>query len=247
MLGSYHWAQEKRGQMTLKEKLYLLQKTFIPTTQHLLQHLLPKQRETIFIDFNKIILPDSTLVKAAIEQLEETQKTSLIYHSWRSYFWGIAFSQIHGWQYDNEAFLVAALLHDIGLIDQHKTSNCQCFTLNSAIQAEQLCQHHHYPENKINLVTNAICMHMNGFTDLSQPKEVIMLQKGTSCDVIGSELHLIDKQFQKQCLENYPREKFNTSFKAYIQEEIKRHPHSRTAFLNKLGLSTLIQLSPFKE
>ena len=35
--------------------------------------------------------------------------------------------------------------------------------------------------------------------------------------------------------------------KKYIQEEIKRHPHSRTAFLNKLGLSTLIQLSPFKE
>lgn len=37
---------------------------------------------------------------------------------------------------------------------------------------------------------------MNGFADMSQPKEVIMLQKGTSCDVIGSELHLIDKQFQ---------------------------------------------------
>ncbi|MCU4415045.1 hypothetical protein KTH71_13535 [Acinetobacter sp. WU_MDCI_Axc73] len=247
MLGSYDWAQQNRGQMNLKEKLYLLQKTLAPTMQHLLQYLLPKQRETIFIDFNKIVLPDSTLVKAAIEQLEETQKTSLIYHSWRSYFWGIAFSQIHGWQYDNEVFLVAALLHDLGLIDPHRAPNCQCFTLNSAIQAEQLCQNHHYSQEKTDLVTDVICMHMNGFTDMSQPKEVIMLQKGTSCDVIGSELYLIDKQFQEQCLQNYPRENFNSVFKASIQEEIKRHPHSRTAFLNQLGLSTLIQLNPFNE
>lgn len=92
MLGSYHWAQEKRGQMTLKEKLYLLQKTFIPTTQHLLQHLLPKQRETIFIDFNKIILPDSTLVKAAIEQLEET-KNLFNLSFMAELFWGIALAK----------------------------------------------------------------------------------------------------------------------------------------------------------
>jgi predicted HD phosphohydrolase len=52
--------------------------------------------------------------------------------------------------------LVATLLHDIGLIDQHKTSNCQCFTLNSAMQAEQLCKYHHYPKEKTDLIADAI-------------------------------------------------------------------------------------------
>lgn len=247
MLGSYHWVQKTHGELNFKKKLYLVQKTLIPTIEHLAQRALPTRQDLIFADFNQHILPDSALVKAAIEQLEDTKNIALIYHSWRSYFWGIAFGHINHWHYDAEAFLVAALLHDVGLLDQHEPQQCKCFTLNSAIQAEQLCKHHHYPKTKIDLITDAICMHMNGFSDLSQPKEVIMLQKGTSCDVIGSELHLIHTQYQKQCLENYPRENFNAVFKALIRQEIKRHPHSRMAFLNTLGMSRLIQLNPFEE
>lgn len=248
MLGSYIWMKETQGRINFKEKSYLLSKTFSPTIQHLLHRAgLLLKHPVHEINYDAVPLPDSVLVKAAIEQLEETQNTSLIHHSWRSYFWGVAYSQINHWKYDAEAFLVAALLHDIGLVDQHESTNCQCFTLKSAIKAEHLCQHHHYTKNKIDLITDAICMHMNGFTDLSQPKEVIMLQKGTSCDVIGSELYLIPTQFQERCLEDYPREKFNTVFKTLIKEEIRQHPNSRTAFLNTLGLTTLIQLSPFKE
>ena len=247
MLGSYTWLKESQGKINFKEKLYLIQKTLAPTTIHLFQQLRPQGKPLHRVDYDAVPLPDTLLVKAALEQLEHTQSQSLINHSWRSYFWGVAFSQINNWQYDAEAFLVAALLHDTGLVDQSESKHCQCFTLNSAIHAEKLCQKHGHSHNKTDLITNAIAMHMNGFTDLNQQKEIIMLQKGTSCDVIGSELQSIHTDFQKRCLTQYPRKNFNRVFNELMQYEIKRHPHPRTAFLTTLGLNTLIEFNPFKE
>ncbi|WP_130804983.1 HD domain-containing protein [Acinetobacter ihumii] len=247
MLGSYTWLKQTQGKINFKDKLYLLQKTLAPTTTHLLQRLGPQNTKLHVVDYHAVPLPDTLLVKDAIEQLEQTQNLSIINHSWRSYYWGVAFSQINRWQYDAEAFLVAALLHDVGLVDAHEPAQCHCFTLHSATQAEKICQKHQYSHEKIELISNAISMHMNGFSNLNQPKEVLMLQKGTSCDVIGSELQFIHADFQKYCLENYPRENFNHVFRQLIQHEVERHPYSRTAFLNTLGLTTLIRFNPFKE
>ena len=230
MLGSSQWMQQTQGRISLKDKIYLLQKTFTPTVSHLLHQFGLYKDKPLHLDYDAIYIPDTLLVKAAIEQLEETQNIAVIHHSWRSYFWGISFSQIYQWQYDAEAFLISALLHDIGLIHQSKSESCQCFTLNSAMHAQLLCQQYHYPQDKIALIADAICMHMNGFSEPNQPKEVLMLQKGTSCDVIGADLRLIPSAYQQRCLNYYPRKGFNSIFQALIQKEREIHPPFKDSF-----------------
>lgn len=90
-------------------------------------------------------------------------------------------------------------------------------------------------------------MHMNGYQDASDPNEVLLLQQGASCDVIGEQLHQLPSQFKQQILEKYPRENFNRTFIELIKTESKNHPNSRTAFLKQLGLPLMIHLNPYQD
>ena len=150
-------------------------------------------------------------------------------------------------------------MHDIGLVNQDLNDgsephlqqfSCQCFTFESALRSEILCAKHHYPTDKANNISDAICLHMNGYLDENDQhltKEVILLQQATSCDVIGTDLTLFSSQFKDEVLVQYPRMQLNTEFKKLIKNEAKRNPQSRTAFLRLLGLPMMIQLNSFKE
>lgn len=99
-------------------------------------------------------------------------------------------------------------------------------------------------------ISNAICLHMNGSLDESDhslSKEVLLLQKATSCDVIGTDLYLFSNSFKNRILNQYPRVHFNLEMRKLISIEAKRNPQSRTALMHKLGLSNMIQMNIFKD
>lgn len=41
------------------------------------------------------------------------------------------------------------------------------------------------------MIKDAICLHMNGYIEESDPSEVILLQQGASCDVISDNQYKI--------------------------------------------------------
>ena len=247
MIGDYQWVQKTQGRLTFKEKFRLIQSILMPVTVSFIRSGITSRKHCSAPQISDIVIPDSNIVKEAFRELEYAQNPSVTAHSLRTYFMGTAIAHQKKWQFDQEDFAVASFMHDLGLVSELSLHACHCFTLESAKQAEILCQKHNYSEQKIQNICDAICLHMNGHLDENDEtlsKEILMLQKATACDVTGANLHLIPAAFTDQLLDRYPRDHFLSDFKTLIQQESTRHPHSRTALLNKAGLGLMIQLNP---
>lgn len=163
-------------------------------------------------------------------------------------FLGAALGNIQKQQFDHESLLIASLFHDIGLTEQHiHSKGCNCFTYESAKQFELKAKEHSFDENKSGVIKDAICLHMNGYIDHSDPAEITLLQQGASCDVISDGLYRLPVSFRNEILEKYPRKQFNKEFIELVNLESKNVPNSRTSLLSSLGLPLIIKSNLFKE
>lgn len=247
-IGSFRWVQNNSGMLTTSEKIKIMNKTLMPTVMHLFNIFFKKDTQYTHLHLRDIKIPDTPIIKDAIDELSNQANTPLINHSWRCYFWGMAFGTMNRFDFDNEALLLAALLHDIGLTDSHlHQKGCLCFTAESAHHFKLIADKHHYCPKKIHLVQDAICNHMNGYYEKDNPAEVLLLQKGAACDVIGEQIHLIPQKYRQDVMRQWGRENFNQLFKSLLKQEANNVPNSRTALLIKLGLPFLINFNSFKE
>lgn len=250
MIGSREWMNISHGTLSFKEKIQLIKQVLVPATLNYTKTFIEKPSTKNTFQLADIQIPDTPIVKEAIAELENTGNQAIINHSWRSYIWGVAIAQNKQWQFDEESLLISSLMHDLGLVDHLTHYTCQCFTFESSLRSEILCVKHHYHQEKTENISNAICLHMNGYLDennQSISKEVLLLQKATSCDVIGTDLALFSSTFREDVLGLYPRYQFNTQFKQRLKTEAKRNPQSRTALMNKLGLPIMIEMNIFQE
>ncbi|MCU4344487.1 HD domain-containing protein [Acinetobacter pittii] len=247
-IGSYHWMQATNGQLSFKEKIKLMQKIMLPSVMASIKINYFRFKPFSNFDIDQIVIPDTQMVKVALDELEAKADISIYNHSWRTYFWGAALGNIQKQQFDDESLLIASLFHDIGLTEQHiHSKGCNCFTYESAKQFELKAKEHSFDEKKSGVIKDAICLHMNGYIDHSDPAEITLLQQGASCDVISDGLYRLPVSFRNEILEKYPRKQFNKEFIELIDLESKNVPNSRTSLLNSLGLPLMIKSNLYKE
>lgn len=247
-IGSYHWMQATNSQLSFKEKIKLIQKIMLPSVMASIKINYFRFKPSHDFDIDQIVIPDTQMVKVALDELEAKANISIYNHSWRTYFWGAALGNIQKQQFDHESLLIASLFHDIGLTEQHiHIKGCNCFTYESAKQFELKAREHSFDEKKSEVIKDAICLHMNGYIDHSDPAEITLLQQGASCDVISDGLYKLPLSFQKEILEKYPRKQFNKEFIELVNLESKNVPNSRTSLLSSLGLPLMIKSNLFKE
>lgn len=250
MIGSREWMTLTNGKLSFKEKTQLIKTALFPALTGYGKTFLKADASAMPLKLDDFKIPDTTIVKEAIVELERTDSKAIINHSWRTYIWGVAIAQKNNWQFDDESFVIASLMHDLGLVEHLEQYSCQCFAFESALRAENLCSKHHYPQQKTDNISEAICMHLNGYldeNDQSLSKEVILLQKATSCDVIGTDLSKFSTSFRDEVLTAYPRFKFNSEMRRLIAIEAQRNPKSRTALTLQVGLPLMIRMNIFKE
>ena len=249
MIGSRAWMQLSQGRLSFKEKIQLANQVLLPSALAFSKTIFLKSPAETSLKYAHIRIPDTAIVKDAVDELHSTAQPSIVMHSWRCYYWGVAIAHTKDWQFDEESFAVACLMHDLGL-NPNSPETCQCFTLASALKAEQLCVAHDYPKDRMTNISNSICLHINGYldeTDNSLSKEVLLMQKATACDVIGTDLHRIGTAFQNEVLQQFPRQQFNQQFRQILKNDAQRRPDSRSALLCKLGLQQMIQMNPFTD
>lgn len=247
-IGSYQWMQATNGQLNFKEKIKLIQKIMMPSILNSIKINYHRFQTSNDFDIGKIVIPDTQMIKIALEELESKASLSIYNHSWRTYFWGAALGNLQKRHFDHESLLIASLFHDIGLTEQHiHDKGCQCFTYESAKQFEKKAKEYNFDEKKSVVIKDAICLHMNGYIDESDPAEVILLQQGASCDVISDNQYRLPLSFRNEILEKYPRKQFNKEFIELINLERKHIPNSRTSLLSRLGLPIMIKSNLYKE
>jgi hypothetical protein len=194
-------------------------------------------------------LPDSTLVKAALEECRASCSAAIISHSCRTFAWGALLGAGQQLGFDREALAVAALLHDIelGHTESRAAVSCTCFACAGAVRAERFALDHGCFADRAALIGDAIAMHLDPVVPLSCGVEAHLLQAGAALDVIGTGLSLLPKHWQAGILSRYPRTGFKTEVADALAREARFERKTRAGFLMSVGFGDMIAAAPFLE
>jgi len=241
ILGSLHWGIKSSGNLSSFDKINLAIKV-----------ISKRMKKTTYVPINidpyTIKLPDSKLVKQAIEYIDDIHQTSVKNHCLRAFVLGELFGKNEKLHYDKEVFALSAILHDIGLEQGHCClhKNIDCFAVEGAIEAGiYLKTLDEISDDKITIIQDAISLHLNIKIPNSLP-EAYLLNKASGTDTIGYYSHQISKETQSKLMEIYPRLDFNNTVHQMLKKQCEIRPKSRISFLYKNGFGARLKNNDFK-
>lgn len=158
-----------------------------------------------------IKIPDSRLADEATELVREVSTPLLFDHSRRVYLWGALQGANRGLRYDQELLYVAALFHDLGLIDGHRSPD-ERFEIDGANEARRFLEQRDVPEESVMTVWEAIALHTTPEVPRYKQPEVALVQAGVELDVLGQGFDDVPAAMRDQVVAAHPR----TGFKAGI-------------------------------
>ncbi|USB33207.1 HD domain-containing protein [Paenibacillus sp. YPG26] len=198
---------------------------------------------------HQITIPDSGLAKRAAQLVFEISPEFLYNHCMRTYAFGDALGKRYGLKYDPELFFLGAVLHDVGLTEH--VCRKHSFEHEGADHAQRFLSSHGLPQEKIDVVREAIILHTSEIAEEKQP-EIALVHFGAGMDILGLRVGDISEEMMRSVLESYPR----LGFKQTIIELIKhdadlksKHqlPHNLSSALLQMGLVHGVLNSPFTE
>jgi hypothetical protein len=184
----------------------------------------------MLIEVAGVRAPAGRAAEAARLVCEEYADDALYHHSVRSYFFGAAWAEGRGLDFDRELFFVSALLHDLGLVppfDSHTLS----FEEAGGHLARVFTVGLGWPAERRDRAAELIVLHMRDDVAPERDVESRLLQVGTSADVSGAGLEAFDPPFMEALVEAYPRLGFAKSFVRLFQDQAERKPGCAAAEL----------------
>jgi hypothetical protein len=176
-----------------------------------------------------ITIPDSRLATEAAELVRAAESPLLFDHSMRVYLFGSLQGKRRGLAFDPELLYVAALFHDLGLVEGHR-SEADRFEVDGANAARQFLDGHGVPAEEVRVVWDAIALHTTpGIPEWKEP-EVALLTAGVALDVIGLGYDDIAAEARDLVLAAYPRVDFKRKIIRAFADGIAHKP--QTAFGN---------------
>src|SRR4051795_9425515 len=131
-----------------------------------------------------IKIPDSKLALEAAELVRQYETEMLFNHSVRVYMFGAMKGMRQNLTFDCELLYVAALFHDLGLVDAYSTETKR-FEVDGADAAREFLRSHGIPEPRADLVWEAIALHTTpGVPEYMRP-EIALTKAGVVMDVLG--------------------------------------------------------------
>ena len=168
--------------------------------------------------------PDSPLAREAATLVRNVHSPALANHLHRTWWFADAIGQQQGLTYDREVVYLAALLHDLGLVDKYIAEGR--FEVDGADAASRFLLENDYPAAKADLVWQAIALHSNfGVADHMGP-EIALICLGAHADVLGLRVDEISPEIVEAVVEQYPRLGLKTSFQEALAEVVRRKPHT---------------------
>jgi hypothetical protein len=177
-----------------------------------------------------IKIPDTTLVRDAIELSRSSLEPYLFNHVMRSWLFAILLSEGAEPAPDSELLAVSAVLHDLGLADRYTAENR--FEVDGANAARAFLKDHGTSTQQTQVVWDAIALHTTPSIAPHKEPEVAMTHFGISVDVIGAGLDRIPQDKQRAVLAEFPRLAFKNQFRVCLCSVVRRKPG--TSFDNVL-------------
>jgi hypothetical protein len=172
--------------------------------------------------FAGIKVPDTTLVRDAIDLSRSLLEPYLFNHVMRSWLFGVLLSESTELAPDPELLAVAAVLHDLGLIDRYTGENR--FEVDGANAARAFLKDRGISTQQMQVVWDAIALHTTPTLALHKEPEVVMTHSGIAVDVLGAGLDRIPQDKQRAVLIEFPRLAFKHEFQKRLCNVVRRKP-----------------------
>src|ERR1700754_1183716 len=185
-------------------------KIWLATDQgHLALDRNKKRKESSMISGIKI--PDSKIAREAAELVRQHESDLLYNHSVRVFLFGAMAGIRQKLKFDPELLYVAALFHDLGLVDAYHTETKR-FEVDGADAAREFLRSRGIPEPKADLVWEAIALHTTpGIPQYMRP-EIALTNAGVLVDVVGVGYHEYTLEQREGVLAAFPRGDFKNEF-----------------------------------
>jgi hypothetical protein len=158
-----------------------------------------------------INIPDSKIAREAAELVRQYETEMLFNHSVRVFVFGAMKGIRQKIKFDPELLYVAALFHDLGLVDAfHAETNR--FEVDGADAARAFLRSHGIPEPKADLVWEAIALHTTPGIPQHMRPEIALTNAGVLVDVAGIGYDEYAPEQRDQVIAAFPRGDFKNEF-----------------------------------
>ena len=177
-----------------------------------------------------IKLPDSQIAREATELVRQHEPEILFNHSVRVYVFGAMKGTRQNIKFDPELLYVAALFHDLGLVDKYHTETKR-FEVDGADAAREFLRSHGIAEPKADLVWEAIALHTTpGIPQYMRP-EMALTQAGVLVDALGTGYDDYTPEQRDQVIAAFPRgDDFKNEFIASSDSLCLKEAHDHVRY-----------------
>jgi len=174
-------------------------------------------------------IPHSALARSAVRFAREACPEFLFNHCVRTYVFGTLLLKRKRGTYRADDAFVAALLHDLGLLQKFASARSS-FEIDGAAAAEAFMREQGAPANDGDIVWHAVEMHDGkwALTERQGP-EAMLVALGAGADVVGFDPAEIDARQVTETLEAFPRLQFKRRFTDLLTDHCRRKPTSQRA------------------
>src|ERR1700735_3266325 len=169
-----------------------------------------------------IKVPDTVLVRDAIDLSRSASETFLFNHAMRSWLFGVLLSESAERAPDAELLAVATILHDLGLTDRYTAENR--FEVDGANAARSFLKGRGISTQQMQVVWDAIALHTTRSIALHKEPEVALTHSGIAVDAIGVGLERIPLDKQRAILAAFPRLAFKKHLESSLCNIVCRKP-----------------------
>jgi HD domain len=190
------------------------------------------------------IRPDSNLAQQAEDLVRSVAPPFLANHSFRSHFFAVALADRDGVRFDEELLYVAALMHDVGLVEEFDTG--RCFEEDSADAAARLAEQEEWEAERRERLAEAIRLHVATDIALDDGPEAYLLWHSTGLDVGGHRHGELTAAELQAVLDAYPRLDFKEGFAGLVEDQAARKQGCWVERAVQAGLRGRIDAAPFE-
>jgi HD domain len=170
-----------------------------------------------------VAIPDSQMADETTAFIHDAESPVLYHHSRRTYLFGMLHGQRLGIKADPELLYVAAMFHDLGLVEGHRNLT-QRFEVDGADAARDFLLSHDVSAEAVRRVWLSVAVHStHGIPRFMEP-EVALLAAGVRVDVDGAGLDLFDPAAVEEIIAMHPRCNFKREGLKAIAEGVKDRP-----------------------
>jgi HD superfamily phosphodiesterase len=171
-------------------------------------------------------IPESKLVRDAVQAVRSAEGELLFQHSMRVYYWAAFAGKRKGLSFDPDLLFVAAMFHDYGLTAGYRESR-QRYEVDGADAARDFLQKREVPETEAQKVWLAISLHTtNGVSPHLDPV-ASLLAEAANMDLVGAGFSDFTAAQRGAVEAAHPREaQFSDDFMQALYDSLKHRPET---------------------